>query len=175
MTVMTIHAPRTQHALHITVVPGSSDMVHHFITASLNDGGTNLCRESFQHLVPGRALPFAFATPARTLQGIEDALRIVDLVDGSRAFGAVSSTTARVVRIALEFFDTSALFINIGEQATGRLTVETDGRDNGVMLFNFARPGFRIIFDPVIPFFRRWAGSEVSHGHLFAAGSKMLF
>src|SRR5579883_16882 len=174
MAVVTIYAPGAQHALHVAIMPGPPDMIHHFITAALDDGGANLRRECFQHLVPGRALPFAFAAPARALEGIEDASGIVDLVDGGRALGAIPPATAWMVGIALEFFDTPALFINIGEQATGRLTVETDGRDDGVVFLDLARPGFRIVFDPIIPFLRRRAGSEIAHGHLLAAGSKVL-
>src|SRR6266700_3592069 len=101
------------------------------------------------------AFPFPLATFATTFQRVEDTFRIIDLVDGSRAFGAVTSATARVIGVALEFFDTTCFLVHVGHQTTGGFAVKADGGNDGIMLFDFARPGFGVVFYPVVPAFGR--------------------
>src|SRR5579859_5360843 len=171
---MPIHAPRAQHALHVAIVARSPDVVHHLVAAIFHNSGANRTGEGVQRLVPGRALPFALSALASALQGIENALRVVDLVDGRRAFGAVAPATAGVVGIAFELFDTPALFVHVGQQTAGSLAVKTNRRDQLVAAFHLARPGPRIVLHPVLPAFRRRTRSQVAHRHLFSTGRDML-
>src|SRR6516162_6555855 len=104
MTVMPIYAPCAKHALHIAIVARASNMIHNLVATVFDDGSAYFGSESVQHLVPGGAIPFPLATFATTFQRVENAFRVIDLVDGSRAFGAVASPAARVIGVALEFF-----------------------------------------------------------------------
>ena len=112
VAVVPIHAPRAQHALHVAVVSWAPDVVHHLVAAVFDNGGANFGGEGVQRLVPGRALPLALAALARALQGIEDALRVVDLVDGGRAFGAVAPAAAGMVRDCPRSFLTRPLSLS---------------------------------------------------------------
>src|SRR5215471_13065082 len=139
MTVMPVHSPCSKHAFHITIVAWSSDMIHDFVATVFDDGSSDFGGECIQYLIPGGAFPFALATFATTFQRVEDTFGIVDLVDGSRAFGAVPSTTAWVIGVALEFFNTTSLFVYVGQQTTGSFAVEADGGNDVIVPFDFAR------------------------------------
>src|ERR1017187_3368499 len=112
MAVMPIHTPRAQYPLHVAVVPRSPDVIHHLIAPSLDKRGANFGGKGVQHFVPGRAFPLALATLTDTLQGIQDALRVMHLVDRRGTFGAVAPTTARMVGVALQLLDLPALFVH---------------------------------------------------------------
>src|SRR5947209_19579906 len=127
MTVMPIYAPGAQHTFHIAIVAWAPDMIHDLVTTVFNDGCADFGGECIQYLIPGGAFPFALATFATTFQWVEDTFGIIDLVDGSRAFSAVASPAARVIGIALEFFDTTGFLIHAGNQTTGVFAVKADG------------------------------------------------
>src|SRR6266566_2129731 len=174
VTVVPVYTPGTQHALHVAIVPRSPDVIHDLVTMVLDNGCADFGGEGVQHLIPGGALPLTLAALACAFQGIEDALRVIDLVDGSRSLGAVASATAWMIRVALEFFDTACLLVYIGQQATGSFAVNADGGYDGVVLFDFAWPGFGIVFNPVMPALGWRTGGQVSHGHLFSAWGNVL-
>src|SRR5947209_6794081 len=174
MAVVAVNAPCTKYALHIAIMPRSAYVIHHLVAAVLNDGGPNFAGKRFQYFVPGRAIPLAFSTLACTLERIQDAFGVIDLVDSGRSLGAVTSSTARVIRITLKFFDPSRLFIHVSHQSACRFTVKTDGRNYFVMFLYFARPRPGVIFNPIVPAFRWWARGQVTHSHLFAARRNML-
>src|SRR6266568_5590018 len=153
MTVMPIYAPGAQPTFHIAIVAWAPDMIHDLIATVFDDGCADFGGECVQYLIPGGAFPFALATFPRTFQRVEDTFRIIDLVDGSRAFGAVTSATARVIGIALEFFDTTSFLVHVGHQTTGGFAVKADRGNDGIVPFNFARPGFGVVFYPVVPAF----------------------
>ena len=127
MAVMPIDAPCTKHTFHVAIVAWSSDMIHDLIATVFDDGCADFGGECVQYLIPGGAFPFALSTFATTFQRVEDAFRIVDLVDGGRAFGAVAATAAGMRRIAFKLLHPHLLFVYIGKQAAGGLAVETDG------------------------------------------------
>src|ERR1700731_683303 len=129
MAIVTIHAPGTQDALHITVMPRPTHGIQGLIAASLRNGGSDFAGKGLQYFVPRRAFPLALTTLPYAFQGIQDTFGIVDLVDGGRSFGTVASSTARVIGITLKFFNPSRLFVHVSHQATSRLAVEADGRN----------------------------------------------
>src|SRR5207248_828103 len=150
---MAIYTPGAEHTLHVAIVPGATNMIHDLVATAFDDGCTYFGGECVQDFVPGGALPFPLTTFARTFQGIEDAFRIIDLVDGSRAFGAVASSAAWMIGIAFEFFDSTCFLVHIGHQTTGGFAVKADSGNDGIMLFDFARPCFGVVFYPVVPAF----------------------
>src|SRR6266516_8196864 len=153
MTVMPIYAPGAQDTLHIAIVAWAPDMIHDLVATVFDDGCADFSSECVQYLIPRGAIPFALATFPRTFQRVEDAFRIVDLVDGSRAFGTIASPTAWVIGVALEFFDTTSFLIHVGHQTTGGLAVKADRWNDGIVPFDFARPCFGVVFYPVVPAF----------------------
>src|SRR6266516_7739934 len=162
MTIMPIYAPCAKHSLHIAVVAGASNMIHDLVATVFDDGCADLVGKCVQHLVPGSALPFSLATFACTFQRVEDAFRIMYLVDGSWTFGAVASATAWMIGVAFEFFDKTCFLIHIRHQTTGGFAVKADGGNDGVVLFDFARPRFGVVFYPVVPAFGRRTRGQVS-------------
>src|SRR5437762_4433216 len=157
MTVMPIYAPGAKHTLHIAIVTRAPDMIHDLVTTVFDDSCADFGGECIQYLIPGSAFPFALSTFATTFQRVEDAFRIIDLVDGSRAFSAVASPAAGVIGIALEFFDTTGFLVHVGHQTTGGFAVKADGGNDGIVPFYFTRPGFSVVFYPVVPAFGWWA------------------
>ncbi len=155
MAIVTVDTPRAQHALHVAVMAGSPNMVHHLVAPAFHDSGANFGGKGLQGLVPRRALPFALAALARAFHWIENALWIVHLVDGGRTFGAIAPTAAGMIGIALEFLDAARFFIDISQQPAGRLAIEADSGDDFVMSFKLARPCFCVVFNPVMPVIRR--------------------
>src|SRR5262249_14853380 len=144
VAVVTVDTPGAQHALHVAVMAGSPNVVHHLVTPAFHDSGANLGGKGLQRIIPRRALPLAFAALTRAFQRIENALWIVHLVDGGRAFGTIAPTATGMVGVALEFLDTFRFFINISQQSTGRFAIEADSRDDFVVLLNLTRPCFGV-------------------------------
>src|SRR5438270_14065684 len=97
MAVVPIDAPRAEDTFHVAIVPRPPDVIHHLVAPIFDNGDADFGGEGVQHLVPGGALPLAFAALPGTLQGIENASGVVDLVDGGRSLGAVTPATARMI------------------------------------------------------------------------------
>lgn len=70
-----------------------------------------------ERFIPTDLHPFAFAALARALERVEDAIRIGDLVDCRWAFGAVSATRTRVLRVPLKLPHLQTVLINIGQES----------------------------------------------------------
>src|SRR5258708_12698687 len=121
---MAVYTPGTEYTFHVAVVPWSPDVIHYFVMAAFDDGSADFASKCFQYLVPGGAFPFALAAFTCTFQGIEDTLGIIDLVDSGWAFGAVVPATARVIGVALEFFDPTPLFIHSAPQSTATFAAQ---------------------------------------------------
>ncbi len=140
----------------------------------LSAAGAHLGADFLQRFVPGDALPFAFAPFADALERVEDALRIVNLVVGGRAFGAVAAAAAGMGGVALKFLDLQAGLVHVGEQAAGAFAVEADGGHERVAAGHFLGPRFAVPLDPVVPMFRRRVFGKTAvflfHGDQFDIG-----
>src|SRR6516225_11980582 len=108
-------------------------VVHNFVFAAFLQGFSSALAKIVENFVPAHALPLAFTAFARAPQGIKDAFRIVDLIDGCRAFGAVASATAGMRRVSFKLLDAHLLFINVSQEPTGCFAVEADGRNERVV------------------------------------------
>src|SRR5438477_9902670 len=62
MAIVTIHAPGAQHALHITVMPRPTNMIHDFIATTFNNSGSDFAGKGFKYIVPRCAFPLALST-----------------------------------------------------------------------------------------------------------------
>src|SRR5260370_41359004 len=101
-------------------------MIHHLVATPLDDSCANFAGECFQYLVPRGTLPFAFTAFACAFQRVEDALRVIDLVDSSGSLSAVAPAPAGGIGIAFEFFDPARLLIPESIQAQSALPVEAE-------------------------------------------------
>src|SRR6185503_16430256 len=111
-------------------------------------------------LVPRDALPAVLAALPGALQRVEDAVGIVDLVEGRRPLRAVAPARARVLGVALELTNFERLAVHVGQQAAGRLAVEARRRHQHVVALDALRPRPRVELDPVVPALARRVGAE---------------
>src|SRR5215467_695586 len=149
--VVSVDAPGLESALHDEVVARTPDMVHDFLAATFLEGFAHAAADGFENLRPGNAFPLAAAPWSNAVQGIENAVGIVNLVDGRRSLGAQASAAGGMPGIAFELVDFSALLVDVSEQAAGGFAVETDGGNQLVVLLYAPRPGFRVELDPIVP------------------------
>src|SRR4029453_1108973 len=112
-------------------------------------------------LVPGHALPAVLAALARPLQRIEDAIRVVHLVERRRPLRAVAARRARVLGVALDLADLERLAVHVGQQTAGRLAVEARRRHQHAVALDALRPRPRVELDPVVPALARRVGAEL--------------
>src|SRR5262249_9036919 len=111
VAVVSIDAPRGEHALRVSVFTGAADVIHGLVRLACLERAANAVGEVVERFVPRHALPFSLAPLSNASQRKEDALGIGDLVEGRRAFRAISPAAARMVRIALELADVFRLLI----------------------------------------------------------------
>src|SRR5262249_33866808 len=107
-------------------------------------------------------LPFAHAACAHPSHWVQDALGVINLVKSCGSLGTIPPAATRMRRIPFEFPDTAALLIHVGKQSASRLAVETDSRNQSVVLFNFSGPLGRIILSPVVPAMRGWKAGKTA-------------
>jgi len=160
VAVVPVDAPRLQDALHGAVVAGAAAVVHDLGAAVLLERLPDACGEGVERLVPRDALPFAAAARALALQGVQDAVGVLDLVERRRALRADAAAASRVHGIALEAADLPRLLVDVREQAARRLAVEADGRDEAHFALHAARPRLRVELDEVVPLLGRRRARE---------------
>src|SRR6266403_1867313 len=152
VAVVTVDPPRVKHALQVDeLVPGPAQVIHDFLGPTLDEGLPNAAGDIVERVVPGHALPLPGTPGALAAHRVEDALGILDLIQGGRALGAVATAAARMHGVALELLDLQRLLVDVREQAAGGLAVEADGRDQLVASRNFLRPRDGIELLPVVP------------------------
>ena len=151
MGVMAIDSPGGEDALGETILARSPDVIHDLVAAIFDDRFAKARGDIIQNPVPGHLFPFALPTFAGALEWIKNAVRILNLVEGGGTLGTIAPARSRMFGIAFKLLDVAGDFVDVGEQAAGRLAVETSCRDQGIMaLFAFG-PGLRIEFCPIIP------------------------
>ena len=148
---------------------GAADVIEDLVTAVFLEGLADTRSEVIEHFVPRHAFPFALAACAYAAHWVRNALGIVDLVESRGPLGAIAPTATWMRRIAFELANTSALLVHVGKQSASRLAVETDRRNQSVVLCNLAGPLRRIVLGPVVPAMHgRKAGKTA--GRHFEAG-----
>ncbi len=166
MGVVPVDPPALQHALHVTVVPRAPHVVHDLLASPLPDRSSDPRAEGLEHFVPGRALPLVRAAPALALHRVEHPVFGLELVHYRHALGTEAPAACGVHGVALDLADLTGLFVDVGEQAAGRLAVEADRRDEPVVALGLLGPGPRIVLDPVRPAVCRRIGAELGPGSL---------
>ena len=69
---------------------------------------------------------------------------VVDLIESCGAFGTIAAPTGRMERITLDLVYLVGLVVDIGEQTTGRFTIETSRGYEAVVAFYAFRPSFGV-------------------------------
>ena len=165
MAVVPVHVPGLEDAVHIAFVAGAAHVIDHFVVPFFLQGFPDAGGDIVEGLVPGDAFPLSFAPFSAPFEGIEDAVGVGDLVDGSRPFRAVSPPARRMVGVAFEFADFTGFFVYERRQSTSGFAVEAGGGHDGIAFFGDFRPGFGFVLDPVVPFFRRGEAPELPFRH----------
>src|SRR5947209_2300569 len=122
--VVAVDAPGLQGAIHDEVVTRPSDVIHNFFAAALLKRLANAGAERFQHLVPRSTLPVSTSSRAGALHGIEDAIGIMNLIDGCRALGAEASAAGGVLGIAFELGDLPGFFVDVSQHSASGFAIE---------------------------------------------------
>jgi len=151
MRVVAIDSPGRQYPLGVQVFARSAYVINHLVTTVLDYCAADPSGDAFQDLFPGYPLPFPFSPITDPAQGVEDPIRVGNLVQGSRALGTVPATAGRVKRMSLQLADLVGVFVHICEEATGRLAVEACSRNEAVTALHFPRPFPGVVLFPVIP------------------------
>ena len=137
-------------------------MIHHFFATAFLKRFADSCAKGFQYFLPRGTGPLPCSASAVALHGIQHAIWIVNLIDGCRTFGAQASAACGMHGITFEFGNLTGCFVDIGQQTASRFAVETNRRNQGIVLLDTARPGFRIEFNPVVPLFHGRTISEMA-------------
>ena len=162
MRVVPVDSPGLQRAFHDEVVPRAPNVVHHLLATPFLKRFANPRAKRLQHLIPGSANPLPCSARSVALHRIQHAIRILNLIDGRRAFGTETPAARRMHRIALELGDLPGFFVDIGQQSAGRFTIETNRRNKLIMLLQSTGPRLGVEFNPVIPLFYRGTISEMA-------------
>ena len=151
MAVVAVDAPGLQDAIDVAVVAGTAYVIHDLGEAAFDDRFANARCQRVEHLVPRRALELAAPARPLPLHRVEDAVRVLDLVDRRGALGAVATARTRVVGVAFDLLDLAVLLVDVGDQAARCFAVEANRRHQRVVALHAARPCARIELGPIIP------------------------
>src|SRR2546430_16625595 len=94
-----------------------------------------------ERFVPTYLLPFSLASLARAFQRMKYAIRIVDLIQRRRPFGAVAPARSGMLRVAFELLNLTRRLVDVGEQSTRRLAVKAGRRRQQVTPLFAPGPG----------------------------------
>jgi hypothetical protein len=75
-----VDTPRGEYAFGEAVFTGTAHVIHDLFASIFDDGFAYAAGDVLQRFIPLDALPFSFTAFSRPLQGIENAIRIGDLV-----------------------------------------------------------------------------------------------
>src|SRR5262249_892666 len=131
------------------------------VVAAFLEGTPDPAADVGERFLPLDPFPLPFAPRPGALQGIEDPIRVVDLVDRGRPLRAVAAAASGMRRVPFELAYRERLAIDPCQEATGGLAVEAHGRHEHRVPCDFPRPGFRIPLDAVVPGLRRRIGLEL--------------
>src|ERR1043166_2934012 len=87
--VVTIDAPGCEYPFRKSILAGSADVIHDFASAIFNNRFANSPGEIVKHRIPTDPFPLSFAAFSGALQWIENPIRIGDLIERGRTFGAI--------------------------------------------------------------------------------------
>src|SRR6185369_2948133 len=148
---MTVDSPRRENAFRKTIFPGTTNVIHHFVAAILDDGFANTFGDGVEGFIPRGLLPLSGAAFARAFEWIKNTIRIGYLVECGWTFRTISSTRPGMFRIAFELLNFTSDFVDVSKQPARRLAVEASGGNDRVMPLLPLRPRARIQFRPIIP------------------------
>src|SRR5262245_36292153 len=165
MAVVSVEAPGLQDAIDIAVLARPSDVIHQLVTPVFLDRASNAPADVGQRFVPADALPLSTAARTFTLEGIENAIGILELVRRDDALGARAAAAARMHGVAFDLADLERLLVDVGEDAARRLAVEADAGDDPVLAAILFGPALGLEVLVVVPL--GWIGMGAKLGHEF--------
>src|SRR5262245_28026701 len=92
---------------------------------------------------------------------MQNAVRIIDLVDCRRAFRAQTSPACRVQRVTFELANLIRLFIDVRQEPAGRFAIEARCRHQPILaLRSLSWPLMRIDLHHIVPSLRPWMAAK---------------
>src|SRR5262249_1384403 len=134
---------------------GTTNVIDHFVATIFMERFTDSTGDIIEYGVPSCALPLTRSARTLAFHRIQNALRIVDLIDRRRTFRAVPPTAGRMRWIPFKLADLQCLFVNVSQKPASGFTVETCSWNKEVMLFDFAGPGRGFVLHPIVPLLGR--------------------
>ena len=98
--VVGVQTPGGEHALGVAVLARPTDVVHDLVSPVFLDRASNPRGDIVERFVPRDAQPLPFAARSRALQRVEDAMRVLELVQRRRSLGAVPATRSGPVSLS---------------------------------------------------------------------------
>src|SRR6185503_16104953 len=151
MRVVPVDSPRRKDAFGETIFTGTPDVIHDLLATIFDNRFPDLSGEFIEHFVPTSLHPFPFAAFSGAFERVQNAIRIVDLVESGGTFRAVAATRTWMFRIAFKLLNFACDLIDIGEQTARRLAIETGRGNQGVVALFALRPCLRIELSPIVP------------------------
>src|SRR3954463_12995865 len=111
VAVVAIDAPRLQHAFNIAFVARPANVIDDFVAAIFFERFADSACDRFQRFLPGDPLPLACAAVAYSLERMQDAVGVVDLIDGRGALSTEAAAARRMQRVAFELANLVGLLI----------------------------------------------------------------
>ena len=137
-------------------MPRAPNVISNFVVSLFLDRFANPGRDIIEDFVPSNTLPFSFTTFSRTLQRVENTIRVVDLVDRRWTLRTISTTASGVIGIAFKLADLIRIFVDVCRQSARAFTIETCRWNNRIVPFHTFGMLGRLVLRPVIPLFYRW-------------------
>ncbi len=159
--VVPVDTPGGKNALGIAVLAGPPDVVHDLVPPILLHGPPDSPGDVVERRVPRHLDPLPLAARPRPLEGLENPVRIGDLVEGRRSLGAVPAARARMLRIPFELPHLERLSVHVGEEPACRFAVEAGRGDERVVILHPPRPRLRVELHPVVPVLARRKRGEM--------------
>ncbi len=157
--VVAVHTPGREHALGVAILARPADVVHDVVRPLVDYGLADPSRDVVHRLVPRHPLEPARAPLPHPLQRIQDAIDVVNLIEGRRTLGAVAPARPGMLGVPLELPNLERLLVDVGKQTARRFAVEAGGGNQNLPQLLPARPRLRIQLDPVVPP-SPWAGTK---------------
>src|SRR6185295_11533158 len=102
---MPIDAPGCEDSFSEAIFAGTTDVIHDFFPPVFDDCFSDAARDVIKRLVPTHLFPTSGAAAPGALHGMKNAIRIMNLIQRRRTFGAVPSARTRMFRIAFELLN----------------------------------------------------------------------
>ena len=113
VAVVSIYAPRLQYPVHEAFMSWATDVISDFVVTFFLNSLAYFSGNIIEDNIPGNTLPFSRAPFSNPAHWIQNTVRVFNLVDRCRPFGAKSPSTCRMIGVAFKLAHLTGFFVNI--------------------------------------------------------------